>query len=206
MPEASYHHSSDPCLYSHLLLPIINSLAELTYYSTTMLAILPLATALLWLGIARATPTNITVLDQSPMITYYPSRSGIDTQTWNVTYDESPWSEFFRGSIPNGTSIHKTYFIGATASFGFRGTAVYLQGSGTDFSVTINGETIPSGGGSGIMAMKSGMENKWWDVVVEVTGSTGVAIESVIFTVEIGNQGSVKIVNLLHRRPCSWLI
>lgn len=156
-----------------------------------MLAIVPLTTGLAWLGLVKATQTNVTILDQSPLITYYPSRSGIDTQTWNVSYDGTPWSEFSPGAIANGSSMHKTYFIGATASFGFKGTAVYILGEGEDYAVTLNGESVPSGGQSGMLAMRTGMEDKWWDVELKVTGSGGVAIQSVIFTVEVGNPGSV---------------
>jgi hypothetical protein len=152
-----------------------------------MLVLGVLGLALFSLGVVKATPTNITILDQSPMITYFPSRSGPDSQTWNVTYDGTPWSSFYPGAIANGSSSHRTYYIGATASFGFRGTAVYLMGSGAGYTVTLNGETIPSGGDDGMMASRSGMKDQWWDVVLKVTGLDGVVIESIIFTVEIGN-------------------
>jgi hypothetical protein len=61
------------------------------------------------------------------------------------------------------------------------------MGSGAGYTVTLNGETIPSGGDDGMMASRSGMKDQWWDVVLKVTGLDGVVIESIIFTVEIGN-------------------
>ena len=72
------------------------------------------------------TPLNITVTDQSPTIKYTPSRHGDPEQTWNVTYN---WSDFEPGAIRGGPSVHSTYFIGATATFGCKGPAFYVLGS-----------------------------------------------------------------------------
>lgn len=137
-----------------------------------------------------ATLTNITVTDNSPTINYSPSRSGDSAQTWNVSYTGNDWSTTSLGSLSQGTSQHGTYYIGATATFGFRGTGIYINGSatGSDAEVTVGGEVITP---RGLPASKEGMKDQWWDVVVKVNGNRGVFIYGITFTVNVGNDGSV---------------
>lgn len=90
--------------------------------------------------------------------------------------------------------MHWTTYIGATATFGFKGTGIYINGtvSTGDAVVTVGGEDITqTGSGSKYMAFKDGMTDQWWDVVVKVTGNGGVFLEGITFTVNIGNDGSV---------------
>jgi hypothetical protein len=91
-----------------------------------------------------ATLTNITVTDNSPTIKYTPSRSGDSALTWNVSYTGNDWSTTSPGNLSQGTSQHFTSYIGATATFGFRGTGIYIDGSATgdDAEVTVGGDVI----------------------------------------------------------------
>jgi hypothetical protein len=119
------------------------------------------------------TPYNITVTDQSPTIKYSPSRYGADpAQTWNVSYDAQTWSDFERGAIRSGTSDHWSVQVGATATFGFKGTAVYIYGGASvgDATVSVGSEDITQTGGGGYLAWKRGLKDQWWDVVVKVKG------------------------------------
>jgi hypothetical protein len=148
------------------------------------------AVALLVLGVASisATLTNITVTDNSPTINYTPSRSGNSAQTWSVSYTGNDWSTTSPGNLSQGTSQHLTYYIGATATFGFKGTGIFINGSakGTDVEVTVGGEVITP---KGLPASKTGMKDRWWDVVVKVTGNQGVTLYGITCTVDIGNDG-----------------
>jgi len=141
------------------------------------------------------TPFNMTVNDQSPTIKYTPSRYGDPAQTWNVTYlDDGEWTDFEPGALRNETSTHYTYFIGATATFGCKGTAIYVLGSAEEgqVSITVGGEDISNTKGGEFLAWKSGMNDQWWDVIVTVKGSTGVNLGMIICTINLGNDGSVK--------------
>ena len=137
-----------------------------------------------------ATLTNISVTDNSPTIKYSPSGSGDSTQTWNISYTGNDWSTTSPGNLSVGSSQHLTYYVGATATFGFRGTAIYINGStsGEDAEVTVGGEVITP---KGLPAYKDGMKDQWWDVVVTVKGNQGVSLYGLIFTVDIGNDGCV---------------
>jgi hypothetical protein len=153
-----------------------------------MLAVFALLASLI--ASVSATLTNISVTDNSPTIKYTPSRSGDSYQTWNVSYTGNAWSTTSFGNISQGTSQHLTYYIGATATFGFRGTAIYINGSATgdDAEVTVGGEVITP---RGLPASKEGMKDQWWDVVVKVNGNRGVSLYGITFTVDIGNDGRV---------------
>ena len=144
------------------------------------------------------TPYNITVTDQSPTIKYTPSRHGDPAQTWNVTYDNNDWYDYEPGAIREGPSVHWTYFIGATATFGCKGTAIYVWGSAQEgeVSITVGGEDISNTRKGDYLAWKSGMKDQWWDVVLKVKGSSGVYLNFVGCTIDLGNDGSVK--------ACPW--
>jgi hypothetical protein len=155
-----------------------------------MLALIVLAASAL--VCVSATLANITVTDQSPTIKYFPSRWGNSAETWNVSYTGNDWSTFSPGNLSQGTSNHFTTFIGATATLGFRGTAVYVLGTASagDFTVTVGGEDLSETGGVGeVLAQKVGMKDQWWDVLLEVTGSGGVNLTGITFSVNIGNEG-----------------
>ena len=145
-----------------------------------------------WLSITIATPLNISVTHLSPTINYSPSRSGESANTWNVTYIE-PQPAPNNGSIGDGPSSHYTTFNGASASLGFVGTAVYVygyaNGSTDDVSLSIGGHKLNAGDKDGLLGSKEGLDDRWWDLAVNVTGSGGVGIRAITFTVDFGNKG-----------------
>lgn len=144
------------------------------------------------LSIAIATPINITVSHLSPTINYTPSRSGESGNTWNVTYTE-PQPAPNNGSIGDGPSSHYTTFNGASASLGFVGTAVYVygyvNGSADDVSLRVGGVKLNGGYEDGLLGWKEGLKDQWWDLTLNVTGSGGVGIRTITFTVDFGNKG-----------------
>lgn len=151
---------------------------------------LTLILASLLLRQVSATERNISISDQSPTVFYSPSKSGLPSETWNVTYSQSNSSAWIPGAVGNGDSTHYTTFIGASISFGFRGTGIYISGSaGTsgDVRISIGDQEANYGdGGEGFVGWKSGLEDKWWAVKVNVTGNGGVNITGFMFTINIG--------------------
>lgn len=141
------------------------------------------------LPLVAATLRNITITDQSPTIFYSPPRAGPASETWNITYSGSNNSAWTPGAVGNGDSTHYTTFVGASLSFGFKGTAVYVLGSETndgDSVMTIGNNTADTGP-EGILGYRTGMADKWWPVKLNVTGTGGVNITGIIFTVNIGS-------------------
>jgi hypothetical protein len=145
-----------------------------------------------WISPIVATPMNISVTHLSPTINYSPSRSGESGNTWNVTYIE-PQDAPYNGSIGDGPSSHYTTFNGASASLGFAGTAIYVygytNGSVDDVSLSIGGQKLSGGEKDGLLGFKEGLKDQWWDLAVNVTGSGGVGIRGITFTVDFGNKG-----------------
>ena len=77
--------------------------------------------------------------------------------------------------VPSGKKARSIgLIIWATATFGFKGTAVYVMGSAEEgaVSITVGGENVSSTRGGEYLAPKSGMKVQWWDVIVK--GPTGV--------------------------------
>ncbi|WWC65663.1 uncharacterized protein I303_108284 [Kwoniella dejecticola CBS 10117] len=154
------------------------------------LLLLCLSLVVLPLTHAAREPYNISVSDQSPTITYSPSRSGPSSQTWNATYTDSPWSEWMNQTIGEGTSSHFTTHVGANASLGWWGTAVYLwaDASENDAQVTIDGsqtaKKIPDGW------MLDGLPEAWHRVRLSVTGTGGVNLKGITFTTGLGGKGA----------------
>lgn len=151
----------------------------------------------LWsVPLAWATAVNISVTHLSPTIEYSPSRSGPSDETWNVTYvqeQDAPNS----GAIGDGPSSHYTTFDGASASLGFVGTAIYVygytNGTDSDVSLSVGGKDLEKGDGNGLLGWKEGLKNQWWDVAVNVTGGSGVGIQGMTFTTQLGGKGYVQV-------------
>jgi hypothetical protein len=43
---------------------------------------------------------------------------------------------------------------------------------------------------------QAGLKNKWWDVAVNVTGSSGVGIQGMTFTTQLGGKGYVQVASM----------
>ncbi|WVW86681.1 hypothetical protein I302_108735 [Kwoniella bestiolae CBS 10118] len=138
-------------------------------------------------------PFNITVSDQSPTISYFPSRSGPQASTWNVTYTDSAWSNYVNQTIGQGVSSHYTTFVGANASLGWWGTAVYLWGEGNDadIEVRVDGNTTAQRIEGGWYL--DNLQESWHRLRVRVIGNGGVRIRGVTFTTVIGENGATPV-------------
>ncbi|KAK4689925.1 hypothetical protein P7C73_g192, partial [Tremellales sp. Uapishka_1] len=156
--------------------------------------LLPLSVLSLFLVLTSASPFNITLSDQSPAISYSPSRSGEATSTWNVTYSSTPWATYAEQTIGLGTSVHYTTAVGALASLSWEGTAVYVWGSSGAgvVNMTVDG-VYKSGSGirDGLLGWATGLSAGWHTVEVRVLKDSGVNITGVTITTDLGAKGDV---------------
>lgn len=150
------------------------------------------------LSATLAEPYNISITDQSPTITYLPSRSGDSAETWNSSYTISGSYNPDPGSLGQGDSLHYTTADGASASVGFVGTAVYIwgynYGNDSDVQLRVGGEDLERGGTEeGLLGWKTGLDNQWWDVTLNVTPADGtfrgVDIRRITLTLDWGGKG-----------------
>ncbi|WRT69463.1 uncharacterized protein IL334_006449 [Kwoniella shivajii] len=134
-------------------------------------------------------PYNISISDQSPMVTYYPTRSGPSSITWNVSYTESLWSNYSLNTIAQGVSSHYTVSTNANASLGFWGTDVWLWGNASidDAEVKVDDTRTKRIDGGWTLG---GLAEGWHMLKVRVTGKGGVTIKGVTFTTGIGDEGA----------------
>ncbi|WRT69479.1 uncharacterized protein IL334_006465 [Kwoniella shivajii] len=141
---------------------------------------------------AAKQPFNISVSDQSPTITYYPSRSGPPDQSWNVTYSDSSWSSYLNQTIGQGVSTHYTTHIGANASLGWWGTALYLHADGneSDAEVKVDNTTAKKVDDGWML---DGLSQGWHRISLRVIGNAGVGLKGITFTTGIGETGAVPV-------------
>ncbi|OCF38829.1 hypothetical protein I317_07371 [Kwoniella heveanensis CBS 569] len=139
---------------------------------------------------AAKEPFNVSVSDQSPTISYQPSRSGPADTTWNVTYTESSWSNYVNQTIGQGVSSHYTTHVGANATLGWWGTAVYLWGEAADqdIQVVVDGQVNAKKADGGWTV--TGLSEGWHRVRVKVVGGGGVRLYGITFTTGIGESGA----------------
>lgn len=83
-------------------------------------------------------PLNISITDNSPLLIYRPeiprpeenaTRSGMEHQSWNVSFSGSKWSEWTPNRVGHGNSEHRVSWPNATVMFSFMGTGVQFLGS-----------------------------------------------------------------------------
>ncbi|WVQ96185.1 hypothetical protein IAU59_003288 [Kwoniella sp. CBS 9459] len=140
--------------------------------------------------LAAKEPFNVSVSDQSPTISYHPSRSGPSDSTWNVTYTESSWADYVNQTIGQGVSSHYTTFVGANATLGWWGTAVYVlaEAADQDIQVVVDGQVNAQKVDGGWAA--TGLSEGWHRVRVKVVGSGGVKLSGITFTTGVGESGA----------------
>lgn len=169
-------------------------------FEVTMLYLLALTAAALALlpTVVRSEPYNITIYDESPTITYLPSRSGDSASTWNSSYTISGSYNNESGTIGQGESLHYTTADGASASLGFVGTAIYVwgynYGDDSDVQLRVGDQDLERGDGEeGLLGWKDGLKNQWWDFTVNITSGgaawNGMDLRRIILTVDFGGKG-----------------
>ncbi|WVF68647.1 hypothetical protein IAT40_003417 [Kwoniella sp. CBS 6097] len=139
---------------------------------------------------AAKEPFNVSVSDQSPTISYGPSRTGPSDSTWNVTYTDSSWSTYVNQTIGQGISSHYTTSVGANATLGWWGTAVYVwaEAADQDIQVIVDGQVNAKKVDGGWMA--TGLSEGWHRVRVKVVGGGGVRLYGITFTTGVGESGA----------------
>ncbi|ORY34966.1 hypothetical protein BCR39DRAFT_515824 [Naematelia encephala] len=145
---------------------------------------------------------NVTPSDQSPLLTYLPSRSGPSDQTWNVSYTSPLWSSLLNETIGQGISQHYTTHIGANVSVSWLGTAAYVYGlaNSSDVKFYVDGNDYANAAADedndGDLSLYSPMgsvvdlEVGWHTLTVEVVGDGGVSVSQVTLTVSLAPDGS----------------
>lgn len=156
------------------------------------------------LPLASGEPYNITIYDESPTITYLPSRSGDSATTWNSSYTISGMWNNQSGQMGQGESYHYTTARGASASLGFVGTAIYVWGNNygeeSDVQLLVGEHNLSRAGGEGqgegevgLLGWRDGLRNQWWDFTVNITSGTGewrgFDLRRITVTVDFGGRG-----------------
>ncbi|KAF9478820.1 hypothetical protein BDN70DRAFT_879533 [Pholiota conissans] len=132
-----------------------------------------------------ASQFNITVEDSSPLITYFPAGSWIDTPTNDQL-----------ASSYSGSSYHTTNAQGATATIAFNGTGVWIFGGhrpnyGT-YSIMVDGQTVVSGSsqannasGNQLLGSASGLPYGFHTAILTNTGGAPIDIDWIDFETQV---------------------
>ncbi|KDR71270.1 hypothetical protein GALMADRAFT_75145 [Galerina marginata CBS 339.88] len=136
-------------------------------------------------------PYNITITNDSPVVSYSPYRDGPSVTGWNLTCAGSLDSAWFRPSFCIGPSSHRSSFVGGTLTINFEGTAIYLYGSATSgsYTISIDGQINPSfasDASSGLLGAGVEMPFGKHSLVLSITQSSTVSFSQAILTVEVG--------------------
>ena len=140
-------------------------------------------------------PYNISITDQSPLISYSPSTIGDGvTGSWNISYSASPWTSFDAGQYNEGLgqSSHWTTSTPAYASFSFVGTAVYAFGNQTDGNsyFVIDGVTAETNiNATGLLAKAEGLSEGLHNAQLSWKGAGGINVTGFTMTVGVGDAG-----------------
>jgi len=136
---------------------------------------------------------NLTVEDSSPLITYSPAGSWIDTPT------NDPFAVFYSGG-----SLHTTTTQGATATINFNGTGISIFGGhrpnyGT-FSLIVDGQLVTNGSAEStvpstvatrqLLGTVSGLINGPHNAVFANTDGQPIDVDSIELQSQVGGPGS----------------
>ncbi|KAL7424967.1 hypothetical protein Q5752_000654 [Cryptotrichosporon argae] len=110
---------------------------------------------------------NNTIPDVSPMMRFWPSRSGLAAETWNETFSGSPWSTWANNTIGAGSSAHTTSRVGATVAVSWEGTAVWWNANSTGtYTLDVDGQSY----GQALEA--TGLNDSWHTATITVDTGT----------------------------------
>ena len=147
---------------------------------------------LLIVGMAAPTPLhyNFTLSAASPLFNYTPSRSGPVGQTWNASWSDPPWTQWFHDYLVanDSTATYTTTSQGAKLQFGFPGTALWMLGQGNNYRIDLDGVQITSNYGTGLYSVRS-LDNKWHDVEITCQQGGIVQFEGATFTAQLQSDG-----------------
>ena len=142
-------------------------------------------------------PYNITISSQCPNFQYYPARDGLINQGWNVTYsgsNDSQW--YFDGVSEIGVGIpsHRTALPGAYVELRWLGTAIYLYGSVSPYSVhSIQVDGIEARGtgdlNSGLLARVIGLPYGPHKLHLSTGDNQVLTLRGAVLTVGLGGDG-----------------
>ncbi|TFY60552.1 hypothetical protein EVJ58_g5079 [Rhodofomes roseus] len=132
---------------------------------------------------------NVTLDDSSPLITYSPSNAWTDTPANDTT-----------ASLYFDSSLHTTSTKGATASFAFNGTGVWLYGglrsNYGSYQLSVDGSKVASGSAKStttqlkrILGGTSGLRMGEHTVSLTNEGGGPVDIDSLVFETKAGTAG-----------------
>lgn len=139
---------------------------------------------------------NITVSDQSPTISYTPYRDGDIASSWMVMYTNSPESTYDAShnttNLSSGTSLHTTTYQGASLEIQWKGTAIYVYGSGSvgAYTTTLDSDSDVEGAPSdGVLVSHTGLDYAVHTLTLTTTSTSQLNFTSAILTVGIGEAG-----------------
>ncbi|KAF8915800.1 hypothetical protein CPB85DRAFT_1291849 [Mucidula mucida] len=139
---------------------------------------------------------NITVLDQSPTVVYSPYRDGPLDSSWRIIYSNSPESTYDathnNENLSSGTSLHSTTLSGASLKIDFKGTAIYLYGTGSAdaYTTSLDGKDTSGSPSDDLLASYTGLDYASHSLVLTTTQNSQLNFTSALLTVGIGEAGA----------------
>lgn len=143
-------------------------------------------------------PLNVSIPNNSPLLTYRPNvTSGDSSVAWNVTWSESPWSQWREGALGTGRSVHVTSNNTAYVYFSFLGTQIHYNGKcpGCNLTPFIDKEshwglTNDLGDEGGIVASSPPMPFALHTASLAITNGT-MELSNIIYTTNLPTYNDV---------------
>ncbi|KAL0573124.1 hypothetical protein V5O48_008846 [Marasmius crinis-equi] len=145
-----------------------------------------------------ANPYNLSIPDNSPTFIYRPFREGEDIKAgWKSFYSNSPDSAYDsthqNENKASGTSSHSTSMQGASFEITFKGTAIYVYGSGSGgaYTTTLDKRDAVNGNpGDGLLASYRELDYGPHTLSLNLTQGQSLNVTSATVAVGIGKKGS----------------
>ncbi|KAL0069421.1 hypothetical protein AAF712_003446 [Marasmius tenuissimus] len=143
-------------------------------------------------------PYNLTIPSQTGSLIYYPSRTTDRTASdgWELAYPSVVDTKLpeRRG---RGADFHRSTKAGASITFNWLGTAIYVYGNATkdSYKFSVDGQDVhetfdvPEGG---LLGSKTGMPYKEHTAMLKVVGGEGLAFQYADLTIGLGYPGCAR--------------
>ncbi|KAL0060077.1 hypothetical protein AAF712_013153, partial [Marasmius tenuissimus] len=141
-------------------------------------------------------PYNLTIPSQTATLLYSPPRARNGTKAsdgWELAYYDT-WENRGLHRVGLGADFHNSTKAGASITFNWLGTAIYVYGTGTKESYNFSvdgqevGETFDVQQG-GLLGSMTGMQYKEHEAILQVVGGAMLAFQYADITIGLGYPG-----------------